>query len=95
METSRDMRGWSRLSGYLRQRSREICRDNGCRNGEHNCESYAYISQDGSLHDICASDYWRGWGSRDEETYGQCAAVPLPWTGTGEELRTEVDNQCE
>lgn len=94
MQTSTDMSVWNELSRYLRRRSREICKDNGCARDEHHCESYAYISQDGELHDICCSDYWQGWGSSDEERHGQCAAVMLPWHGTGRDLMEEVDTQC-
>jgi hypothetical protein len=73
------------LSKYLKQRSKEICRDNKCTEDQHNCESYAYITHDGKLMDICASDYWIG-SSRPH------AAIPLPWTGNQKELEKEIKN---
>jgi hypothetical protein len=79
------------LSNYLRKRSKEICRDNECakqirKNGEHRCESYAYINEDYCLLDICSSDYFVG-------SSAPCAAISLPWTGTQRELEAEIDDQ--
>ena len=74
------------LSDYLAQRSKEICADNECTEDEHNCGSYAYITKDGDLLDICIPDYFQG----SSEPY---AAIPLPWSGTQEELDDEVVQQ--
>ena len=92
METSNDMHMWDELAEYLARRSKEICEDNECTEDKHNCDSYAYISQDCTLHDICYPDYWLGWGEGDVDCYGKIAAIPLPWTGTGADLRDDVDN---
>ena len=88
-----NLREWNKLSRYLKDRSKEICRDNGCTKDEHNCESYAYIASDGSLIDICFSDYFQGWGSDDEDNHGGYAAICLPWNGTGRELRDTVKEE--
>ena len=95
METVRNRTGWARLAKWLGQQSRDICKMNGCTADDHKCESYAYISQDGDCHDVCISDYWRGWSSRDEETHGKLAAIALPWSGCGRDLRQAVDNECD
>ncbi len=86
---------WDELSTYLIKQSKEICELNQCTEDNHRCESYAYITRDSSLIDICSSDYFTGWGSRDIELHGDIAAVPLPWSGTGQELWDEVDSQTE
>ena len=83
---------WAELAEYLAGRSVEICADNGCTEEEHVCESYAYIAEDGTLSDICYPDYWQGWGSEDIENHGQCAAIPLPFDGTGDDLRESVES---
>lgn len=75
------------LSQYLRRRSREICKDNGCTRDEHNCESYAYIDDQMRLLDVCTSDYFQGHS-------GPYAAISLPWTGGMRELKAEVADQC-
>ena len=75
------------LADYLAKRSVEICRDNGCTEYEHKCESYAYVDKDGSLLDICASDYFQG-------TSKPHAAIPIPWTGSQAELEAEIADQC-
>ena len=74
------------LAQYLKQRSKEICADNECTEDEHNCGSYAYITKDGDLLDICIPDYFQG----SSEPY---AAIPLPWDGAQEELDDEVAEQ--
>ena len=74
------------ISQYLTQRSKEICADNECTDDEHNCESYAYITKDGNLLDVCASDYFQG-------SSKPVAAIPLPWNGTQEELDDEIAEQ--
>jgi hypothetical protein len=79
---------WNKLSAYLRRRSREICKDNNCTRDGHNCESYAYIRVDGTLIDICISDYFCG-------GYGPYAAIPMPWIGTGRELRDAVSDDAQ
>lgn len=78
---------WQNLAQYLNEQSQEICALNQCTEDEHQCESYAYIQQDGSLLDICASDYFQGC----TKPY---AAIPLPWSGTGNELQIDVEDQC-
>jgi len=75
------------LNLHLQQRSEEICHLCECKENNHNCESYAYISYTGSLIDICISDYFQGSG----QPY---AAIPLPWYGTRGELREEILEQC-
>ncbi len=76
------------LSQYLKVRSREICRDNGCKGDEHRCESYAYITADYRLLDICSPDYFQG-------TSKPHAAIMLPWNGTLTDLKQAVDNDVD
>lgn len=75
------------LSKYLKKRSKEICRDNECDDDDHNCESYAYITKDGRLLDICASDFFNGHD-------GPYAAIALPWSGNQKELMRQVREDC-
>lgn len=79
------------LSTYLHNRSLQICADNHCTEDEHFCESYAYVTAEGKLLDICCPDYFQG----SSRPY---AAIPLPWNGTEEELkrkiRREIAEQC-
>ena len=84
---SMKMTDWNKLSKHLKARSKEICRDNDCdiEDDEHNCESYAYIREDGALLDICCSDYFQGCSK-------PYAAIPLPWTGTGTDLAKAVED---
>lgn len=82
---------WQGLAEWLASKSSDICQANGCTEEEHNCESYAYISEDGICHDVCLCDYWRGWGERDEQTHGKLAAVPLPFEGDGNDLINLVE----
>ena len=91
MKTNADIEMWDELAEQLTRYSKEICEDNGCTDDEHNCGSYAYISQDGNLWDICLPDCWPGRGSYDEDRYGKIAAIPLPWDGSGTELRAAVE----
>ena len=79
---------WAELSQYLAKSSAEICADNYCdlENGNHNCESYAYIDKNGNLLDVCGSDYFRG-------SAELVAAIPMPWSGNPEELKSEVEEQ--
>ena len=82
------MKSPQNLAQYLKQRSREICKDNGCKRGQdHKCESYAYITKDMKLLDICYPDYFQG-------TSSPHAAVCLPWSGGMRELKAEVAEQC-
>jgi hypothetical protein len=74
------------LSKYLRRRSREICRENGCTEDEHNCESHAHIAAHGSLIDVCAPGFFQG------SPY-PVATLPLPWTGTQKGLEAEILDQ--
>ena len=73
------------LAKHLEDRSTEICQMNDCTEDEHKCESYAYISKAGLL-DICCPDYFSG----SSEPY---ACIPLPWSGSQEDLDAEVENQ--
>ena len=94
-ELSDDERtGWEALAAELVIRSREICAMNECTEEDHNCESYAYVAADGSLLDVCPSDYFQGWGSEDEEAHGGCAAVSLPLDDGGAELYDTVQEDA-
>jgi len=75
------------LAKYLKIRSKEICRDNECTEGNQNCESYAYIDKRGNLLDICASDFFQG----SSEPH---AAIALPWSGSQKELMKQVRDDC-
>ena len=77
---------WDSLAQQLQASSAEVCGLNNCTEDQHNCESYAYITADGQLLDICGSDFFQG--SSDP-----VAAVPLPWQGSGQELQDEVAEQ--
>lgn len=70
------------LAAFLRKRSAEICRDSGCTEDTHNCDSYAYITADYQLLDICMHEWFA------TATY---AAISLPWTGSQSELEKAVD----
>ena len=74
------------LAEYLAEQSKEICAMNECTDAEHNCGSYAYITKDGDLLDVCYPDYFQG----SAEPH---AAIMLPWTGTQEELEAEIEEQ--
>ena len=76
------------LAQYLRRRSREICADNQCMDDDHKCESYAYITADYRLIDICIPDYFQGYAK-------PYAAISLPWTGNQHQLERVVDEQLE
>lgn len=78
----------AKLAKYLRERSREICKDNGCRGDNHNCESYAYITEDLDLLDICCPGYLQG-SSKPH------AAVMLPFRGCGRDLIEEVERDLD
>lgn len=84
---------WQNLAKELNTESARICMDNECTEEEHNCESYAYIAADGTLSSICYPDYWQGWGSGDEEQHGTIAAIPLPFYGSGPELKEQVNQE--
>ena len=81
---------WKEISDHIAIRSTEICKDNGCTEDEHKCESYAYIVIDSNgqpiLRDVCCRDYWQG-------DCQSTAAIPLPWNGTPAELKEEVLEQ--
>ena len=84
---------WEGLASELTERSERICANNDCTEEQHGCESCAYISADGELHDICCSDYWQGWGELDLERHGEIAAIPLPWIGKGQDLKAAIDSE--
>lgn len=77
-----------KLAEKLAEYSRECCEANKCTDETHNCESYAYIREDGQLLDVCMADYFAGCPRPH-------AAVSLPWKEDGIELAKEVDAQCE
>ena len=82
---------WEMLAEYLTEQSERICADNDCTEYDHPCDSYAYISADGTIAGICGSDYFQGWGSCGIELHGDIAALPLPWIGNGQDLKAAVD----
>jgi len=86
---------WQGLAEWLTQVSKEVCEANDCTEDEHHCESYAYVSEDGVCHDVCACDYWRGWGSADEDAHGHLAAIPLPFGGDGRDLREAFEQWAD
>lgn len=71
---------------FLTEQSKEICAMNDCTEDEHFCESYAYFNKEHTLLDLCYPDYFQGYS-------GPFAAIPLPWTGTQEDLEEEIDDQ--
>lgn len=81
---------WTELSNHLKAKSKEICEINGCKGGEHYCESYAYITEHGVLLDVCLPDYapayFSGGGPKS------MAAIPMPWTGCGRDLKKAVED---
>jgi len=83
---------WQNLAEELAWQSGQICQDNDCTEESCQCGSVAYIAADGVLSDICAPDYWQGWGSDDYERSGGIAAICLPWYGDGADLKESVDN---
>jgi len=75
---------WNNTTKYLNELSLDICKDNECNEENHNCESYAYFTKTGKhweLSDVCISDY----ANRCYEGY-----IPMPFDGTGEELKTLI-----
>ena len=71
---------------FLTEQSKKICERNNCTEDDHFCESYAYFNKEHTLLDLCYPDYFRGYS-------GPVAAIPLPWTGTQEDLEAEIDDQ--
>ncbi len=71
---------------FLTQQSKEICDMNHCTEDEHFCESYAYFNKEHILLDVCYPDYFLGYS-------GPVATIPLPWHGTQEDLKANIDNQ--
>ena len=82
---------WNMLAVYLTEQSERICANNGCTEYDHHCESYAYISADGTMAGVCMSDCFQGWGSIAIELHGNVAAIPLPWVGNGQDLKSAID----
>lgn len=76
------------LSSHLKKRSKEICRANGCKADNHNCESYAYINAKGELLDICTSVFF----PFSSEPF---AAILLPWRGSQSELMVLVKDETD
>jgi hypothetical protein len=71
---------------FLTQQSKEICDMNHCTEDEHFCESYAYFNKEHILLDVCYPDYFLGYS-------GPVATIPLPWHGTQEDLKANIDDQ--
>ena len=59
---------------------------NHCTEDEHFCESYAYFNKEHILLDVCYPDYFLGYS-------GPVATIPLPWHGTQEDLKANIDDQ--
>ncbi len=85
------MRIWNETAKHLTARSQEICRENGCTDEDHKCESYGYITENGLLIDVCAPDYFQGWGQNDIDLQGNYAAIPLPFNGNGQDLKKDFE----
>ena len=71
---------------FLTQQSKEICDMNHCTEDEHFCESYAYFNKEHILLNVCYPDYFLGYS-------GPVATIPLPWHGTQEDLKANIDDQ--
>ena len=73
---------------YIRERQIQICIDNSCKDDVHNCESYAYISENYQLLDICLPDYFQG----SNKPY---AAISLPVSDelSVDEFKVNIDEQ--
>jgi len=68
------------LPAYLKDQSKDICKDNGCTEEDHFCESYAYFNIDETgieLATICSPDYC-------QRQYDAC--LPLPFEGNEADL---------
>ena len=74
------------LAQYLTKQSATICSDNGCDDIDHKCDCYAYFDESGNLADICYPDY---------ATRSYPAYIPLPWSGSDEELQAQIKDQLE
>ena len=74
------------MAEFLARKSKIICEANNCTEDDHRCEVYAYFDGNHRLLDICLSDYFQGCS-------GPCAAIPLPWSGTQEELDEKIDEE--
>ena len=78
------------IAHHLSYKSLAICRDNRCTDEQHNCESFAYFDDNADgyfeLKTICLPDYC-------QRCYD--VALPLPWSGTGAELKQELENNLE
>ena len=92
MKKEKRIAEWKDALDYITERSEEICKDNGCTEEEHFCESNAYITGDGTVHDVSPSDFFQGWGSEDIETWGHIAVVSLPFVGDWKELKDAVED---
>ena len=82
---------WNELAKYLRDKSKEICEENHCADDHHYCDSYAYITDNGALLDICRPDYFLGVGLHGVKY----AAISLPWDDDGSKLRRLVREEVE
>jgi len=88
-----EMKEWKRLAKELVEISNDLCADCELPNHCDECANFAYVAEDAHLSDVCYPDYHQGWGSYDVEAHGHLAAIPLPWEGSGEELKEEVAEQ--
>lgn len=86
----KEKENWDKLARHLNYRSEEIEGSSYPNEDIYDCV-YAYVTEHGFLIDICLPCYFLGWGSDDMERFGNYAAVPLPWYGTGEELKEFVE----
>lgn len=80
---------------WLTERSEGICKNNGCTEDEHKCESFAYIDIEENeygdivgfeFYDICPPDY-------AQRVYN--IALPLPFEGDGQKLLQEMEQHRE
>lgn len=92
-----EMEPWNKLAASIIQESQELEAEIRSEQGLEPDEDIewnevddtpnVYIRYDGAFLDQCLSDYFRGYS----QPYAQIA---LPWTGTGAELKQEVENEC-
>lgn len=103
-----DRENAERMAHGLSELSRGICRDNGCTEEDHNCESIAYCTVylddvenrivDLDIHDVCLSDFWRGWYESertDSALHRYESIIYLPFGGDAQELADRIDSNIE
>ena len=72
---------YNAVAAYLEKESIQICQDNECSGDDHNCGSYAYFTENGSLATVCLPDYC-------QRSYP--VAISLPWIGNGRDLKRAI-----